>query len=364
MNFVTPFTGKPGKPVLSGLFLFDPSVLLKLSGHPVQAIFKEEFGEALAKRMERASRENMCSPELLNAFLDALPAGAPEFVAQLRRAAAGDATAVAAVEERGPWGSFYASITEPLTYSSAYRLAVERASRLAEAAFRRSDYDACAQLLDEEALLKPLLCADVMLALKQVKGVGDVVAFQFAVAMEVELSCLAALDVSLCVDRSGEESVFSVLLPDPKRGDQNPPTMFFRWLRQATGLRTLAAIEARLSLAATPIHLVTLKNWSRGRQIPNPVGLRLLMALCPNEADRELAESLYWATKLLNLLGYYSSRLVTATQRQVTEAQATEAPRERLPWPRFPFGYDTFGDWARGRYPYWLAYHRARLAGT
>lgn len=155
-----------------------------------------------------------------------------------------------------------------------------------------------------------------------------------------------------------------MLLPDLNYGGLNPPAMFFRWLRMATGLRTLAAIESRLSLAATPIHLVTLKNWSRGRQIPNPVGLRLLMTLCPNEADRELAESLYWATKLLNLLGYYSARLVTATQRQVTAVPAIEAPRERLPWPRFPFGYDTFGDWSRGRYPYWLTYHRARIAGA
>ncbi|THJ45673.1 hypothetical protein E9536_40745 [Burkholderia sp. LS-044] len=361
MNFATPFTGKPAKPHLSGLFLLDPTVLMKLSGHPMQAMLREALGEARAKRLERALRDNTESPELLDALLDALPDWPIEITAQLRRAAAGDKAAADILAEQGPWETFYAVRTEPLTYSNEYRLALERASRPAEAAFRRGDYGVCAQLLGVNPVLKSLVWDDAVQALTRVKDDEDILAFQFIVAMEVELSCLAALDVQLGVSDQVKEPIFSALLQDPEHPNRNPPALFFQWLRQATGLSTLAEIEARLSLVGTPVHLVTLKNWSRGQQIPIFAWLRLLVALCPNEADRQWAEWLYWATKLLNLLGHYSTRFVKLTQRQFAEATHPAAEQHEPLWLRFPHRYSTFGDWARGRYPHWFTYHRARI---
>ncbi|MBR8219668.1 hypothetical protein [Burkholderia vietnamiensis] len=362
MNFATPFTGKPTKLHLSGLFLLDPSVLMKLSGHPMQAMLKDALGEALAKRMERALRDNTESPELLDALLDALPDWPIDITAQLRRAAAGDKAAADMLADMGPWETFYAVLNEPLTYSNDYRLAIERASRPVEAAFRQKDYATCAQLLCRNPVLKPLVWGDATQALMQVKDMEGVIAFQFAVAMELELSCLAALDVQLGIGDQVKEPIFSVLLQDTEHPDRNPPALFFQWLRQTTGLSTLAEIEARLSLAGTPVHLVTLKNWSRGRQIPTFAWLRLLVALCPNEADQQRAEWLYWGTKLLNLLGHYSTRFVKLTQRQFAEATHPAAGQHEPLWLRFPHGYSTFGDWARGRYPHWFTYHRTRIA--
>ncbi|RQS87474.1 hypothetical protein [Burkholderia contaminans] len=364
MNFATPFTGKPAKPHLSGLFLLDPTVLMKLSGHPMQSMLKDALGEALAKRMERALRDNTDSPELLDALLDALPDWPIEITAQLRRAAAGDKAAADMLAKQGPWETFYAVRTEPLTYSNEYRLALERASQPAETAFRRGDYASCAQLLGMNPVLKPLVWDGAMRALTQVKDVEDIVAFQFTVAMEVELSCLAALDVQLGIGDQVKEPIFSVLLQDMEHPDRNPPALFFQWLRQTTGLSTLAEIEARLSLAGTPVHLVTLKNWSRGRQMPTFAWLRLLVALCPNKADQQRAEWLYWGTKLLNLLGHYSTRFVKLTQRQFAEATHPAAEQHEPLWLRFPHGHSTFGDWARGRYPNWVTYHRARIANA
>ncbi|KML16234.1 hypothetical protein VK92_09200 [Burkholderia sp. LK4] len=345
------------------MFLLDPTVLLKLSGHPLQAMLKSALGEALAKRMERALRDNTESQDLPGALLDALPDWPIEIAAQFRRAATGDKAAADMLAEQGPWETFYAVRTEPLTYCSDYRLAIERASRPAEAAVRRGDYASCAQLLGMNPVLKPLVWDGAMRALTQANDVEDIIAFQFSVAMEVELSCLAALDVQLGVSDQVKEPIFSVLLQDPEHPDRNPPALFFQWIRQTTGLSTLTELEARLSLAGTPVHLVTLKNWSRGRQIPTFAWLRLLVALCPTETDRQRAEWLYWATKLLNLLGHYSTRFVKLTQRRFAVETPPAAEQEESLWLRFPHHYCTFGDWARGRYPHWIMYHRARING-
>ncbi len=330
----------------------------------MSALLKEALGEALAKRFDRAMRSDAASPELLSALKRRLSETQADFFKKIWHAAEGDAVAAQEVEAFGPWTSFFLSFRAPLAYSCEYRLALERAARVALAAYGRGDYGSCVGHLREEVLYEPVLWSNAMRTLEHASGIDEGIAIRFAVAMEVELSCLAALDIQLCVDESAGDSMFSALLPKDTRQTSNPLAMLFRWLKSTTGLSSLAEIDTKLSIADKPIHPVTLSKWSRGTQVPKPAWLKLFITLCPNEVDRKRVERMYWAATLLNFLGYYSAMFIKDARSRASVASNGSAPTSghiQL-WSHFPYEHQTFSEWTRERYPFWLAYHRARIA--
>lgn len=61
-RFINPFDGRAKALELSGLFLFDPTVEMKLSGNPLRALYVEMEKESLYKRLERAAKLGMRRP--------------------------------------------------------------------------------------------------------------------------------------------------------------------------------------------------------------------------------------------------------------------------------------------------------------
>ncbi|WP_062641242.1 hypothetical protein [Caballeronia arationis] len=343
------------------MFLFDPSVQLKLDGIPIRAALEEQVGAALYKRLDRAAKRNTVTTALAGEFLDALSDTDNPVLATLRSACAGDPEAAAVMSAMGPWETFYAGFTDPPGYCRRYRIALERACRQPTEALRRGEFGvAVAQLLDEP-LANTLLWREAVEALDGATAIQQLLPLQFAGAMEAELSSLAAFDVQIQQEEGREASLFSVLLPE-EGSSLNPAALFFRWVMRGVGAASMSELVDDLQRSGRPIHLVSLKNWHRGARMPSVSWLKLIISLKPELARGYEIGTLYWAAKLLMLLAYYGTLCATRSSSAIHEYPELPEIRTRLrPWPAFPHAYVDFGEWARARYPTWLAYHSARI---
>lgn len=104
VRFPNPFPGKPAPLNISGLFLLDPTVHMKLAGYPQRTLLEELLGEALTKRVERAMSNKTANPALLDTLVSTMSKG-NAFIDSIRAAASGDVEAAAAVEAVGVWES-------------------------------------------------------------------------------------------------------------------------------------------------------------------------------------------------------------------------------------------------------------------
>jgi hypothetical protein len=356
MLFSNPFPGKRSPLNISGLFLFDPSVQSKLDGLPFRFALEEQLGAAMFKRMDRAMKSRHVAPEFVDELLAALPENGSPFVAMLRAARAGDAEAEAAVEAFGVWESFYAGFTGPLGYRRLYRMEIERACREPTAALRRGKFDVAVDQLLSNPVTSVLLWREAVDALDGKTAVEHLAPLQFAGALEVELSCLAALDAQLQVVDGHNGSTFAVLVSE-EGAAINPAAMFFRWVAQNIRKASLSELDEVLQRLGCGVNLTTLKDWNRGKRLPSVTWLKLIAKERPQLANGDELWILYWAAKTLMMLGYYGT---LCANRVAAETRPIVRSRQR-PWPAFPYGHSEFGDWLRARYPVWLAYHRARI---
>lgn len=359
MKFPYPFQGKHSPLNLSGLFLLDPSVHMKLHGVTMRSALEELWGEALFKRFDRAVKVDAVSPALLEVLLNELPEKVHPVLETLRAACSGDAEAMAKANAAGPWETFSSGIGERNGYCLRYRVALERACYPSLVALRAGQFGEAVSHLQAESLTKALLWPDACAALDGATATQHLGTLQFAVCMEVELSCLAAVDASQPADHDDTANV-TVLLAD-LGVPLNPAALFFRWIMRMVGAVSLGELERKLEEVGRPIHRTTLKNWHRGAQVPSETWLKLIVTLCPQLARQERIWRLLAATRTLMLLGHFSAVCVRVAS---AAHEHTAARAHSRPWPSFPHGYADFGAWARCRYPVWLAYHRTRFAAS
>lgn len=251
VRFPNPFPGKPSPLSISGLFLFDPSVQTKLDGMPFRSALEEQCGAALYKRMDRALKDQAVTPELIDEFVAALPDNNNPLIAVLRAAHAGDAEAVSAVDAAGVWESFFAGFDGPLGYRRLYRIAVERASREPTEALRRGEFDAAVTQLLADPITGALLWQEAVEALDGATPIERLQPVHFAVAMEVELSCLAALDAQIQMEDGYEKSVVATLLPE-EGSLLNPAAAFFRWVVRGVGAASIGELQKELQRLGWP----------------------------------------------------------------------------------------------------------------
>lgn len=361
LRFSNPFPGKPTPLNISGLFLFDPSVQVKLDGMPMRSLLEEQLGSALHKRMHRAMKKGSATPDLVVAMLDAMRDNGNPMMKTLRAVCDGDEAAAAMVDAVGVWETFYSGFTGPPGYRRLYRIAIERASREPTEALRRGDFDAAVNQLKSEPVTRALLWKQAEDALDGATAIQHLQPLQFAGVLEAELSSLAALDVQLQKREGLASSFFSVLVPE-EGVTLNPAALFFRWVMRSAGVASMNELVDELERGGCPIHLVSLKNWHRGARLPSVSWLKLIISLKPELACRDNIGTLYWAAKLLMLLGYYGTLVATRSSSAIQQHPEIQEIRTRLrPWPAFPHGYANFESWLRARYQVWLAYHRARI---
>ena len=359
-RFFNPFPGKPVALPLSGLFLFDPSVSLKLAGHPLRGLITELGDESLYKRFERTMKgAQAANIGLIRDLLGRLPADAAN-LAEMRAAADGDVQAQQRMQAMGIWEAYFKGgigEEEQLTLHRTHILEIERASAEPHNLVRQGRLAEAMEHLARDPLTTRFFWPEAKTIFNHAANERQLVPLQASLAIEVHLSCLVAWDVELQLDGcSTTGSLLRDVLPSTESPGCNPTSLFFRWLKREVGASSMKALLEHPKARGLSLDIVTLKRWSRGSHHPSITWLRPLMRAFFGDAEYAPAWSRYWGAKHLNMLGFLAQQLSERT----AAAKGAEQRSALLPWPAFPFGYTSFEEWGQARYGYWLAYHQQK----
>ncbi len=359
-RFFNPFPGKPAALPLSGLFLFDPSVSLKLAGHPLRSLIAEIGDESLYKRFERTMRGTQAANiSLVRDLLGRLPADAANFQ-EMRAAADGDVQAQQHMQAMGIWEAYFRGAfgeKEQLTLHRRHILEIERASTEPHNLVRQGRLAEAMEHLASDPLMTRFFWPEATAIFNRAAYEKQLVPLQASLAMEVHLSCLVAWDVELQLGEcSTTGSLLRDVLPSAESPGCNPTSLFFRWLKREVAAKSMQSFLEHPKARGLSLDIVTLKRWSRGSHHPSVTWLRPLVGAFFGDADYAPAWSRYWGAKHLNMLGYLAQQL----SERVAAVQGTGQESALLPWPAFPFGYTSFEEWGQARCGYWLAYHHRK----
>lgn len=354
LRFYNPIAGKPVPFNLSGLFLLGPETMLKLHGQSVRRMLSEEFDEAFYKKLERVSKgKQLASSSLGLAFLDRLPVEFP-LADELRAALNGDVGAQSRMESLGPWETHFLGAGEDLQRMSGRGrlvVAIERASCKPMCLIRDGAISEALAVMHADPVLSLFLWPEALEAMGRCNTPLSLLPAQAAVAIEVLLSYLAAADAELA---SADESAFACLLPGAHAPGKNPTSLFFTYLRDAIGVKSLRAFLEHPKAKQLSLDMATLKRWSAGSHFPDPVWLRLVVKAFFGDASHSPVLNRYWGARYLNLIGYLAQTVVEKVQSPSLTSDQVLALH---PWPDYPFGYSDCESWMHARYPYWFDYH-------
>ena len=355
LRFYNPFSGKPVPFSLSGLFVFDPTTILKLHGLSLRHMFSEEFGGTLYKKWERVSKgKQRASSSFWREFLDSLPLESP-ISAELRAALNGDVSAQSRMENIGPWECFFLGTGENLQHMSArvrLLVSIERASCEPTRLIRDDAISGAVTLMRADPVISLFLWPEVVEVLERCNTAKQLLPVQASIAIEVLLSYVAATDAELA---SGDESTFACLLPGEHAPGKNPTSLFFAYLRDAIGAKSLRAILDHPKARELLLDMSTLKRWSAGSHCPDMVWLRPVLKAFFDDASYAPVTNRYWGARYFSLIGYFAQTVATRAKELSAKTDRASALR---PWPNYPFGYSNCESWLQSRYPYWFDYHQ------
>lgn len=354
LRFYNPIAGKPVPFNLSGLFLFDPETMLKLHGMSFRRMLSEEFDDAFYKKWERVSKgKQHASSSFGLEFLDRLPVEFP-LEGEMRAAFNGDVGAQSRMDKLGPWELFFLGSGEDLQGMSGrgrLLIAIERASREPFCLIRAGAISVAVALMCDDPLISLFLWPDVVEAMEQCKTPKQLPPAQAAIATEVLLSYVAAADAELA---STDESTFACLLPGDHAPGKNPTSLFFAYLRDAIGAKSMRAFLDHPKAKKLSLDMATVKRWSAGTHCPDLVWLRPVLKAFFGDASYSPIANRYWGARYFSLIGYLAQTVATRAQKQPAMSEQALAFR---PWPSYPFGYSDCASWMQSRYPYWFDYH-------
>lgn len=343
---------------LTGLFLLDPSGVLKLQGATLRGLLSEQGHESLYKRIESGLEgADEVQPALVRDIEVLLDKGPPsklrdDFLLALR----GDESAISRVEAMGFWECFaMGAAGENVSLSPRWNFifAIERACVGPTRLILQNQFAQAADALAADPLMQMFLWPEALSILRRLRCRQQLAPLQRSVALEVTLSVIAAWDAER--PESTNPSRFNCLLPETE-GRSNPTSLLFRWIKRQAGVRSISELRKRAGLARySGLDETTLKRWSCGSHYPQPSVLKLLAKGVFGDADYEPLWSRYWASRQLSLLGHLTERY-----QHAAAVEATSHSRSLAPWPDLPFGCSSFEAWCHERYPAWMEYHRTR----
>lgn len=362
-TYLNPFEGRR-KPIhLSGLFLFDPDVSMRLQGSSVRTAFIDMGEESLYKGLERAGQLGRVTQSLKERLLLLLPGLTGKAVV-----AAFDAPDLSAsgFAQMGPWeahllGALCNEDGEKTDWppSAQFLCDVERAGRQATALFDEGKLHGAADYLAEHALLQRFMSTAVLHGLAQPIHPNDRLALRIVVALEVWLSLLALWDTETRPDDiDGNRSCVLPLLTLNSEPGKNTVARLFDWLLKAANVSSPAALLDDARLHTFSIQPGTLGAWSRGTNFPSAsYGAAIAKALLSAE-DAATFKTLSAAARQVNFLGYIGQHI----EDLVRPLEGAVAEQARQLGIGLPFGHTTIEDWMGSRYPVWLQFHRASLS--
>jgi hypothetical protein len=364
-SYLNPFEGRK-KPIhLSGLFLFDPDVAMRLQGRSLRTTFIEMGEESFYKGLERAAQLGRATQSLKDRLIDSLPGATGKALAAAFDAPDLSANAFA---QMGPWeahllGALCNEDGEKTTWppSAQFLCDVERAGRHATALFDKGQFQNAAEYVAKHSLLQHFMSPEVLHGLAQPLQPYDRLTLRIVVALEVWLSLLALWDMEARPDDIDDEH--SYILPlfgneDEQDKSKNTAARLFDWLLKAAKVSSLAALQNDPRLNAFSIQAGTLGAWSRGTNFPSSSYASGIAKALLSAADASTFKILSAGARQLNFLGYIAQH-VEALVRPLEGASAELAKQLGI---SLPFGHATIEGWMRTRYVFWLQFHRPSIA--
>lgn len=355
-RFINPFEGRTKALELSGLFLFDPTVEMKLGGSPLRSLYVEMGKESLYKSLERSAKlKTPWSARLSDELVGLLP---PSIRGDVRAMLAGDEAVAQRRGIVGVWSGYFNVLeslkTQPLHAHEQLTVDIERACVDAADLCNKGCFVDAAKLLADNPLMSNFLWPTALEAIASATTFQCLLPARASVALEVRLSIMACWDVQLQVaDGEVSKSNFAFLLPSPRQEGKNSVSLFFRWLLEKAGASTIRALSEDKRLFSSSIDLGTLGAWSRGTNLPKWSYLKRISDALFGADEADETQRMYWATTYFNFIGYYAELLVGAAQRVV----GTPAADALTPWPTLPFGHCSIESWFHSRYQHWLEFH-------
>jgi hypothetical protein len=361
-RYLNPFEGRKKLIQLSGLFLFDPEVAMRLQGWSVRTAFIEMGEESLYKGLERAARLGRATKSLRDRLIVLLPETTGKALA-----AAFDAPDAPrhALAQMGPWeahllGAMCDENGKITTWpaSAQFLCDIEQASRQAAALCKDGQSQAAAEYLAGHTLLQRFMSPEVLHGIAQTPNPDDQLVLRLIVALEVWLSVLALWDIEKRTkDTDDDRSYIKQLLARDDKAAKNSVAQLFDWLLTTANVATPAALIDDPRLKGFSVQVGTLGAWSRGTNFPSAsYGTAIANALL-SAGDAATFKILSVAARQLNFLGYVAQYL----EKIVGGLEGAKAEHAKLLGLGLPFGHVTIEAWMRSRYPVWLQFHRANL---
>lgn len=361
--YLNPFEGRKTPIHLSGLFLFDPDVAMRIQGLSVRTTFIEMGQESLYKSLVRASRLGRATQALKNRLVTLFPGATGKAWA----AAFDDLGSITnSFAQMGAWEAHLlgAMCDENGTKTSwppsaQFLCDVERAGRQATLLFDEAKFQSAAEYIASHPLLQHFMSPEVLHGLAQPLQPNDRLTLRIVVAMEIWLSVLALWNTEARLGNIDENSSYVLpLLTQDDEPAKNSVARLFDWLLRASKVESPAALLRDPRLKKFSIEPGTLGAWSRGTNFPSKsYGTAIAKALL-SDADQATFKIFTAAARELNFLGHVGQH-INELVSSVEGAKAEQAKQFGL---GLPFGHLTIEEWMRSRYPVWLQYHRANLA--
>jgi len=358
-RFINPFQGRAKPLELSGMFLFDPTVEMKLGGTPLRTLYSEMNKESLYKCLERSNKLNIAwTDRLTNELVELLPASIQD---EIRAGLRGDESVLHREGIVGLWGFYFYMLNKlqgrPRYAHEKLIIDIERACVGAATLCNEGRFIEASALLATDPIMRKFLWPAALEAMTNATDFRGLIAVRASVALEVRVSIMACWDVQLQV-AAGEtqKSNFAFLLPSPHLRGKNPVSLFFQWMLEKAGVSTVRALMDDVRLVSSSVELGTLGAWSRGTNLPKWSYLKSLSDALFGTEEADETQRMYWATTYFNFIGYYAEYL-SALALKVTGTSAADL---LAPWPAMPFGHDSIESWLQNRYQFWLEFHRPR----
>lgn len=358
-RFINPFGGKAKAIELSGLFLFDPTVDMKLEGYPVRGLYVEMGKESLYKRLERSAKMKLpWSQRLADDVIQLLPLPISEAVRAMLR---GDDSVAHRMGIVGLWGFYFHTLEScriyPLHAHEQLIMDIERACVDAAALFDQGRFVEAAKLLAADPLMRNFVWPAALEAMGVSPTIQGLLPARASVSLETRLSIMACWDVQLQVAAGDvETSNFAFLLPSSNPRGKNSVSLLFQWLLEKAGVSTIKALSEDARLVSLNIDVGTLGAWSRGTNFPKWSYLKSMSDALFGVTETQETQRVYWAAVYFNFIGYYAD-LLSEGAKKVAGTSSADA---FAPWPAMPFGHCSIQSWFSVRYQYWLDFHRRR----
>jgi hypothetical protein len=353
-RFNSPFQGKPTPLELSGLFLFSPTVHLKVLGLSMSGLFAEMERMSLYKRLDQAMKGIRpislgLTDDLINQIITSSSPIKNVFIA----AHNGDDSAKVAVDQLGFWEAFLmgaCDVEKNLPPWNAHLLAIERASAVPQVLVNNGRFHESVQLLSNDSLMCKFLWSDAITIFKSVSNEAQLLPLRTSISLEVLLSYVAAWDADLGMS----EAQLIDILPTQDMPGCNPQKLLFQWLKKKIGAKSINSILEDERACNLSIDAATLKRWSSGKSHPSHDHWEEMIAAFIDEPDYQRAWFRYWGAKYISLIGYLWQEVL----QKAENLAGTTNDHSQLPWPYFPFGHTSIESWCQARYLYWYGYHK------